>query len=264
MVRGWRAFGTGVAALALLAGCGSSPDGGDGATTTTTTTDTGLGTLGTEPTDTTEPTEPTNGSGVITVAGARLDGRSDTSSWPRFPLYEGDSTRTGCKPFYVNDDTSVPVTVDVSLSDPAVFELLPGGTDCSSNNGDCRGFTFQPTQGSSAESCRVNVRASRPAGDQARAALTFTFEARCPSTAGKPCDDPRVAQASPTPDNPVVVTWRQTETLTAQVFRCRATDTVDGPGDQRVCPTTTTRTTTTTPTTSLTTTSTRTTTRTTS
>jgi hypothetical protein len=240
MVGGWRAFGTGVAALVLLAGCGPSPDTGGGGTTTT---DTRLDTLGTEPTDTTEPTRTTDGFGVITVAGARLDGRSDTSSWPRFPLYEGDSTRTGCKPFYVKDGTSVPITVDVSLSNPAVFKFLPDGGDCSANDGECRGFTFQPTRGASAESCRVSVEASRPAGDQAQATLTFTFEASCPSTVGKPCDDPRVAQASPTKSKPVVVAWQQTETLTAPVFRCRATDTVDGPGDQRVCPTTTTTTT---------------------
>jgi hypothetical protein len=239
VVGGWRAFGTGVAVLVLVAGCGSSPDTGGAGTTTT---DTRLDTLGTEPTDTTEPTRTTDGSGVISVAGARLDGRSDTSSWPRFPLYEGDSTRTGCKPFYVKDGTSVPITVDVSLSNPAVFKFLPGGENCSANDGECRGFTFQPTRGASAESCRVNVEASRPAGDQARATLTFTFEARCPSTTGKPCDDPRVAQASPTRGKPVVVTWQQTETLTTQVFRCRAIDTVDGPGDQRVCPTTTTTT----------------------
>ncbi len=243
MITAWRTFSVAVSAFALLIGCGSPTDTDSGATTTTETTETGFDTTGTEPTDTTERTT-TNGARLINVAGARLDGRSDTSSWPRFSLHEDDSTRTECKPFFVNEDTSVPITVDVSLSNSAVFQLLSSGEDCSSNDGDCRGFTFPPVNGKSQQSCRVNVEASRPSSSQAQATVTFTFNALCPSTAGKPCDDPKVAPASPSPSKPVPVTWRKQVTLTAVVFPCRPEELEEGPDGQRICPTTDTTTTT--------------------
>ncbi|MBB5955892.1 hypothetical protein FHS29_002473 [Saccharothrix tamanrassetensis] len=242
MIPGWRAFSAASSALVLLVGCGSSADSGRGAasdTGTSATVDTRLDTIGPEPTDTAERTRGNGDPPVINVGGARLDGKSDTTAWPpKFELYEGQSKAALCKAFALGADASVPVTVDVSLSSSQFFKLLPGGENCNNTNqGDCRGFTFRPgdraTQG-----CRVNIEASRPSGGRAQATVTFTFQSRCTSTAGKPCDDPKVAAAAPSSGNPVLVAWTpQVDAVTAEAIPCllEEREFVDG---RWVCPST--------------------------
>ncbi|RKT55348.1 hypothetical protein [Saccharothrix australiensis] len=237
-----RVVGVGAGVLALLVGCDAAPrpDGGAPTTGGAPVTGTALGTLGAEPTDTSRPTRTADGGAVITVGGARLDGRTDTTPWPlEFELFEDEPKEVGCKTFSVTADSAVPVTVDVSVSNPRLFTLLPEGRNCGASEGDCHGFTFRPVRGTSEQRCRVAVEASRPTGGRASAEVVFGFRGRCTSAAGRPCDDPRVAAASPSPERPVVVTWApQVATLTAVALPCRQADGVPDPDGRLVCPTT--------------------------
>jgi hypothetical protein len=81
----------------------------------------------------------------------------------------------------------------------------------------------------------VPVVVREPPGGQARTTLTLTLRARCVSAAAKPCDDPAVAEAGPTPDNPVVAEWRFTETLTTVMHPCRRQDSGPDPNGRWRC-----------------------------
>ncbi|WP_157621053.1 hypothetical protein [Saccharothrix sp. NRRL B-16348] len=221
-------------AIVLVVACGSQSGPNGGATTNTEVTRAELDTLGTEPPDTTEVTRTKDGSTAINVGGARLNGKTDHRNWPFvFALAEDEPKQTWCKVFEISADSSVPITVDVSLSGSRLLRLASDQVSCTYDVGDCRGFTFQP--GKKDQACRVEIEASRPASGRAQATVTFTFQSRCPSTSGKPCDDPRVAAESPEPGKPVLVTWTSQQDLVTVVALPCTSDETEWPGTGRIC-----------------------------